>query len=230
MTTAKRKIARSRSQKERWRLEKLHAFEREAWNSGYPLVAGVDEVGRGPLAGPVVAACVVLGQPLRLRGLNDSKKVSPPERKRLAEEIKRACVCWTIGEASVAEIDTINIYQATLLAMQRAIEALPQQPDYMLVDALRLPFWTKPQQSLIKGDSRAASIAAASIIAKVYRDNLMQELHQLQPQYGFDSNKGYGSAAHLCALKEHGPSSEHRKTFGIVKTFFEPQQTLPGLK
>ncbi len=204
--------------KERTRLDRLFVYEQEVWQQGYTHIAGIDEVGRGPLAGPVVAAAVVLPGKLLLPGLNDSKLVPELKRNELAREIRQQAVVWSIGVASVEEIDQLNILGATRLAMVRAVEGLGTTPDYLLIDAVKLTNLTIPQQGIIDGDALSASIAAASILAKVYRDNLMQNLHQEYPQYNFASNKGYLTAEHAQALQLYGPCSQHRTSFAPVKT------------
>ncbi len=179
--------------------------------------AGVDEVGRGPLAGPVVAAAVILDERVVIRGLNDSKKLDAAERERLDGEIRRKAVCWAIGEASVAEIDTINILRAALLAMRRAVEALQCPPGLVLVDGNQRFESIVPQKTVIGGDARVRAIAAASIIAKVHRDRLLGHLHEAHPHYGFAAHKGYSTPEHLAALREHGPCAEHRRSFAPVR-------------
>ncbi len=181
------------------------------------LSCGVDEAGRGPLAGPVYAAAVILDKQHRIRGLDDSKKLSPAQRERLAVLIKSRSLAWAIASASVEEIDQINILQASLLAMKRAIEALQVQPHEVLVDGKHCPKVSHPSRAIVGGDSKVASISAASILAKTARDALMRELHIAHPVYGFDQHKGYGTALHLQALREHGVSVVHRKTFAPVR-------------
>ena len=188
-------------------------FEVEARRRGFRVIAGLDEAGRGPLAGPVVAAAVVLPRGCRLSGLNDSKQVSPSDRVRLFDDIHAHALAVGIGEASETEIDSINILQATRLAMNRALQALHSQPDCLLLDALALPSISIPQRPIIKGDRLSVSIAAASIIAKVYRDRRMDEYHQLFPQYEFHEHKGYGTTRHLSLLQQFGPCRIHRKSF-----------------
>lgn len=216
MTQAQRK-ARSAYGRERRRLLRLHRYEDIARESGHSLIGGIDEVGRGPLAGPVVAACVVASGPLMLRGLNDSKQVRTQLRIELAEQIKGACEGWAIGIASVAEIDRLNIYWASILAMERAIANLPCKPDYLLTDAVRIKSYGAPQEPVIKGDAKCATIAAASIVAKVYRDGLLVELDRIEPRYGFAEHKGYATPQHLAALKAFGPSLYHRSGFWRVR-------------
>lgn len=180
------------------------------------LVCGIDEAGRGPLAGPVVAAAVILDPARPIAGLNDSKKL--PERKRelLAVLIREQAVAWAVAEASVEEIDRLNILQATLLAMQRAVAGLAVRPDSALVDGNRCPKLDMPAEAVIKGDGKIASIAAASILAKTVRDAGMLALHARYPQYGFANHMGYPTAAHCAALETHGASPVHRRSFGPV--------------
>ncbi|MEO0436300.1 MAG: ribonuclease HII [Pseudomonadota bacterium] len=181
------------------------------------LVVGVDEVGRGPLAGDVVAAAVALDPNQPIAGLADSKTLSEEQRESRAAEIETRSRLWALGRASPEEIDEINILQASLLAMARAVAALPHQPDFVLVDGRHLPKWPYPSCAVIKGDARVDAIAAASIIAKVSRDTSMYRMHERWPEYGFDSHKGYPTARHLAALQEHGPCAIHRQSFGPVK-------------
>ena len=180
------------------------------------LIAGVDEAGRGPLAGPVVAAAVILDDLNPIAGLADSKKLTALKRERLFDEIRAKALCCSIAEATVEEIDELNILQATLLAMRRAVEGLRLKPTKVLVDGNRLPVLDVLAEAIVKGDSKIQAISAASILAKVHRDRWCQELHAQYPQYGFDGHKGYGTAAHLQALKEHGATPWHRKSFAPV--------------
>jgi ribonuclease HII len=182
------------------------------------LMAGVDEVGRGPLAGPVVAAAVILDARRTIRGLNDSKLLAADERERLDVEIRRKAVCWSIAAASVEEIDTINILRAALLAMRRAVEGLALQPQIVLVDGNQRPELTMAVRTVIGGDAKVRAISAASIIAKVYRDRLCMQLHDEHPQYGFDSHKGYPTPDHLAALRDHGACAHHRRSFAPVRS------------
>ena len=192
------------------------SFERSAHRSGYTCIAGLDEAGRGPLAGPVVAAAVVLPENLLMPGLTDSKQVEAQDRNRLFEMIRAQAVCYGIGIVDERTIDDVNILQATILAMKQALQTLDPQPDYLLLDALTLPGVPLPQKPLIKGDCRSHSIAAASILAKVTRDRIMLELHEQYPQYNFQKHKGYGTKEHLRLIREHGPCDAHRKTFNPV--------------
>ena len=181
------------------------------------LICGVDEAGRGPLAGPVVAAAVILDDLHRIKGLADSKTISARKRERLYDEIRARALCVAVGEASVQEIDTLNILQATLLAMRRAVEGLRLMPRYVLVDGNRLPLLTMQCAAVVKGDAKVAAISAASIVAKVERDRLCAVMHVQHPQYGFDVHKGYPTAKHLAALREHGACSVHRRSFAPVR-------------
>jgi ribonuclease HII len=180
-------------------------------------IAGVDEVGRGPLAGDVVTAAVILDPARPIVGLRDSKKLNEKRREELAVLIRERALCWSVARASVAEIDQINILQASLLAMRRAIEALDPQPEFVLVDGNRLPKWSYASQAVIKGDDRVAAIAAASILAKVQRDSELVSLEKQYPGYGFARHKGYPTAAHLQALRELGVTPAHRRSFAPVK-------------
>jgi ribonuclease HII len=180
------------------------------------LIAGVDEAGRGPLAGPVVAAAVILDDLNPIKGLADSKKLSAIKRERLFDEIRAKALCCCIAEASVEEIDQLNILQATLLAMRRAVMGLRLKPNKVLVDGNRLPVLDVLAEAIVKGDSKVQAISAASILAKVYRDRMCHDLHQQYPLYGFDKHKGYGTEIHLQALREHGATPWHRKTFAPV--------------
>jgi len=192
------------------------AFERNARSAGYARIAGLDEAGRGPLAGPVVAAAVVLHPDLFIPGVTDSKQVAEPERERLYDEIRGQALCFGIGIVDELTIDEVNIYQATIIAMERALQSLSLQPDYLLLDAMTLSRIFIPQKSLIKGDCRSHSIAAASILAKVTRDRLMRDLHKKFPQYNFEKHKGYGTKEHLALIQKYGPCDAHRKSFNPV--------------
>ena len=200
------------------RLHTLLRFEIELWGEGFGLVAGVDEAGMAPLAGPVVAGAVILPQNYKLRGLNDSKKILDPDRRdELAVQIKQDAVCWAAGFAEVEEIDKLNIYHAGLLAMQRAVQGLRSQPDFILVDARRIPNCAAPQRGIIRGDTLSASIAAASIIAKTTRDRHMLQLDSMYAGYGFASHKGYPTPEHCRALKALGALPIHRRSFARVR-------------
>ena len=190
---------------------------------GVGLMAGVDEAGRGPLAGPVVAAAVILDELNPIKGLNDSKALTARARERLFDEIRGKALCCSIGQASVEEIDRLNILQATLLAMRRAVDGLRLKPHMVLVDGNRLPSLHVPAQAIVKGDAKVKAISAASIIAKVHRDRLCLALHEQHPQYGFDGHKGYPTALHLAALQAHGACPQHRRSFGPVRKLLERQ-------
>jgi ribonuclease HII len=201
----------------------LH-FEKSARRSGFRFIAGLDEAGRGPLAGPVVAAAVILPEGLLIQGLTDSKQVPEPERERLFDIIREQAVSYGIGVVDERTIDDVNILQASLLAMEQALAAMKQPPDYLLLDAVSLPRVRLPQKPLIKGDCRSASIAAASILAKVTRDRLMLDLHARFPRYNFHKHKGYCTKEHLSLLREHGPCEAHRKSFAPVAEML-PERT-----
>jgi ribonuclease HII len=209
---------RRKSRAEAERLRKLLRFETELWEQGFNLIAGVDEAGCAPLAGPVVASAVILPKNYRLLGLNDSKKIlDAAKRDEMAAQIKKDAVCWAVGRAEVAEIDEINIYHAGLLAMRRAVEGLESVPDYVLVDARKIPQCPAPQRGIIHGDMLSASIAAASIIAKTTRDAHMAEMDRLYPGYSFASHKGYGTPAHYQALNTLGVLPIHRRSFAPIR-------------
>jgi len=182
------------------------------------VVCGVDEAGRGPLAGPVFAAAVILGDPPPVEGLADSKKLTARRRDRLAEAIREHAVCWAVASASVQEIDRINILQASLLAMRRAVMALRLQPASILVDGLHVPAVAMPARAIVRGDALVPAISAASILAKTARDAQMLQLHAAYPDYGFDRHKGYGTALHMAALRRLGPTPEHRQSFSPVRS------------
>ena len=189
--------------------------------SGQGLMAGVDEAGRGPLAGPVVAAAVILDDLAPIRGLADSKAISPAKRERLFDEIRAKALACCIAQASVEEIDRLNILQATLLAMQRAVAGLRLLPKQVLVDGNRLPLLAMPAEAIVKGDAKVPAISAASILAKVHRDRLCLGLHQAWPAYGFDRHKGYPTADHLAALRAHGACPAHRRSYAPVRAVLE---------
>ncbi len=200
-------------------------YEKLAWSSGAKLVAGVDEVGRGSLFGPVVAAAVVLDPCYRIRGLRDSKLLEAERREILAARIREHAVVWAVAAVDAARIDQINIYHASRLAMREAVAQLNPAADYLLVDAMRLD-WELPQQPIIHGDALSASIAAASILAKVHRDQMIRQWDPVFPLYGLRSNKGYSTPKHLAALREHGPSALHRQSFAPVWNAPVPQEVL----
>jgi ribonuclease HII len=198
-------------------------FEKLLWAKGIPLVAGIDEAGRGPLAGPVVAAAVIIPAGFICRGINDSKQLTPLVREQFFERLTKpgTLVCHGVGVAEPSEIDRINILRATYEAMQRAILNLSVPPEHLLVDGLPVPLFQIPQTAIIDGDTKSISIAAASIIAKVSRDRMMQKWHIEFPQYGFDENKGYGTPAHIENLQIHGPCPIHRRSFApVTQTYF----------
>ena len=205
------KISEEKLALERVRLEGMREFENKYSDLTY--IAGIDEAGRGPLAGPVVAAAVILPKDIFLPFLNDSKKVTEKRRDVLFDEIKQNAIAYGIGIASNTLIDEINILQATYEAMREAINALEKTPDILLVDAVHIPDINIKQVGIVKGDAKSVNIAAASILAKVTRDRLMAEYDKIYPEYGFASNKGYGTATHIAALKEIGPCAIHRKSF-----------------
>jgi ribonuclease HII len=187
------------------------------------LVAGVDEAGRGPLAGPVVAAAVILDVRSPIRGLADSKQLSPRRREQLFDEIRAKALCCSVAQASVEEIDRLNILQATMLAMQRAVQGLRLKPNKVLVDGNRLPPLEVLAEAVVSGDALVPAISAASILAKVTRDRLLDELHALHPGYGFDRHKGYGTAQHMLALQTLGPLAVHRRSFAPVARALQRQ-------
>ena len=190
---------------------------RDTGQGTHLLVCGVDEAGRGPLAGPLSAAAVILDAARPIAGLNDSKKLSERQREKLAPVIRESAIAWAVEYASVEEIDSLNILQATLLAMKRAVLALSVQPQLVLVDGLYCPETGIPGEAIVKGDGKVAAIAAASILAKTSRDALMLQLHDRYPHYGFAIHKGYPTAAHLAALREHGVCAAHRRSFRPVR-------------
>lgn len=196
-------------------------FERTAYGNGFTCVAGIDEAGRGPLAGPVTAAAVVLPVGLSITGVDDSKKLTPDKREKLFEIIMTQAISVGVGIISPAEIDRINILQATRCAMLSAVQQLSPPPDYLLIDGISTINSSIPQKTIKKGDSLSLSIAAASIIAKVTRDRIMVEMESKYPGYGFSGHKGYGSAAHMDAIRRLGPSPIHRLTFGGVKEYVD---------
>lgn len=220
-TKSKKKAKRTRKPTAA-RLKKLLATEMGFWSSGVLHVAGIDEVGRGPLAGPVVAAAVILPEGCWIDGVDDSKKLTHEKRLALYDRIVASCVCWGVGAASPGEIDRINIRRATALAMERAIRRLSCPPGHLLVDGLPVPeLGHERQTAIVDGDAKVHSIAAASILAKVTRDRLMERLAARHPAYGWERNKGYGTPEHLAALDAHGPTRHHRQSFQPVQYSFD---------
>jgi ribonuclease HII len=209
------------------RLRCTMKFEKLAWQMGARMIAGVDEVGRGSLFGPVVAAAVILNPDYRIRGLRDSKLLLAERREVLAGRIREHCIAWAIAAVDAARIDQINIYQASRVAMREAVMCLEPGPDHLLIDALRLDC-ELPQRAIIHGDALSASIAAASILAKVERDRMVREWDPVFPLYGLASNKGYSTPHHLAALRQHGPSPLHRQSFAPVWNNPVPQEVLAG--
>jgi ribonuclease HII len=205
----------------------LKCFENEAHARGYRRVAGVDEAGRGPLAGPVVASAVILGDRIRLDGINDSKQLTAPRRLAAYQRICREALAVGIGVIDAAIIDRINILQSALLAMEVAVAHLDPQADFLLIDGNRPTALSLPQRTIVKGDARSASIAAASIVAKVTRDCLMEGYHAQYPAYGFDRHKGYPTRAHRAAVRKHGCCPIHRITFKGAKEYALPPQASP---
>jgi ribonuclease HII len=217
MATAKRVRRRAA------RMGVLLRVERALWRAGFGRIAGVDEVGVGPLAGPVVAAAVILPSDARLREIDDSKKLNGNLREEVAQAIRACALAVGVGIVEVEDIDRLNIYRASLEAMRRAVTALPVLPDHIVVDARSIPGIDIPQMALVKGDSRCYSVAAASIVAKVTRDRMMREIAAAYPQYGFDEHMGYATAQHLDAIRRYGPSRIHRRSFAPVR-----ELRLPG--
>lgn len=214
----------TRERRQAARMGILLRTERVLWATGITRIAGVDEVGVGPLAGPVVAAAVIVPPSMRVRGVDDSKTLRPALREELAERIRAEATAVSLGVVEVDEIDRINIHQATLEAMRRAVEGLAVAPEHVIVDARTIPGITLPQTAIVKGDSRSYAVAAASIVAKVARDRMMRVLHDSHPEYGFAEHAGYGTPAHLAALAQHGPCPAHRRSFAPVR-----QMRLPGI-
>lgn len=203
-----------RQEKLKERLDVMLTHERRLWESGRSYIAGVDEVGRGPLAGPVVAAAVILPRDFDVLGIDDSKKLSPKKREELFEVIKEKALAWSVGWVGPERIDEINILEATKEAMTQAVQGLSLQPDHVLIDGnFTVRALALPQTAIVKGDANSTSIAAASILAKVTRDRYMEEMDAVYPGYAFASNKGYGTKAHYDGLKAQGPTPIHRKTF-----------------
>ncbi|MDU7966569.1 MAG: ribonuclease HII [Paeniclostridium sordellii] len=206
-----KKLDKIRAENER--LEMINIFENEGYEKGFTYIGGIDEAGRGPLAGPVVAAVVVFKPGTKIEGINDSKKLSEAKRDELFEIIKEEALDYGIGIVQKDEIDEYNILNATYMAMKKAVNCLKQKPDYLLVDAAHIPDVDIEQKSIIKGDLKSISIAAASILAKVTRDSIMYEYDKMYPEYGFASHKGYGTDQHYKAIREHGITSIHRRSF-----------------
>ena len=206
---------------DRERVKKLYEFENEVYDAGYNLVAGVDEAGRGSLVGPVLVAAVILPKNIYLPKLNDSKKISAKIREELFDEIKKVAIDFSVVEVSAEEVDELNIYQATLKGMEDAIKNLSVQPEFVLTDAMKLNLGEEIKtRSIIHGDALSASIAAASILAKVTRDRMADEWSKIYPAYGFEHNRGYGTKSHFAAIEEFGFCPLHRKTFNPVKKMF----------
>ncbi|MDE6945998.1 MAG: ribonuclease HII [Anaeroplasmataceae bacterium] len=205
---------------------KLYEFEEGLYDKGYHYICGVDEAGRGPLAGPVVVAACILPPFLRIEGINDSKKLTAKKRSDLYKIIVKSALAYSVVFINENEIDELNIYQATKKGMLLAIEGLKTTPDYALIDAMPLSELKLPHDSIIHGDARCASVAAASIIAKVTRDEYMEKMDVKYPNYGFRKHKGYGTKAHLEALEKYGPCEIHRKTYAPVSKYFSKQMTL----
>lgn len=203
-------------------MEDLYQYEKELWNKNITYIGGVDEVGRGPLNGPVVTACCVLPKDFKLDGLTDSKKLTEKKREEYFEYIKEHAICYAIGECSPEEIDKYNIYEATKIAMKRAIDKIRKQIplEHVLIDAMPLEL-DIPTTSIIKGDAKSISIAAASVLAKVTRDRMMYELDQKYPMYGYKNHKGYPTKKHIEAIREYGLIEGYRKTYGPVKELLE---------
>ena len=204
----------------------LYKYEEELYDNDYKLICGIDEAGRGPLAGPVVVAACILPPFLRIKGINDSKKLSEKKREELYKIIIKEALTYKIVFVSENDVDTLNIYQATKKGMLEAINSLDIKPDYCLIDAMPLSELEMPHQSVIHGDARCASIAAASILAKVTRDHYMEKMDVKYPNYGFKKHKGYGTKLHLDALEKYGPCPIHRKTYSPVTKYFSKQLSL----
>ena len=206
---------------DRLRVNELYKFEDDARSQGYKLIAGVDEAGRGSLVGPLLVAAVILPPDIYLPRLNDSKKISAKIREKLCDEIKSVALAWSCEEVSVEEIDTFNVYQATLQGMIRAVKKLSPAPDFVLTDAMKVDFENVDTAAIIHGDRLSASIASASIIAKVTRDKLADGWSKIYPVYGFEKNRGYGTKFHIDAIKNFGYSNIHRKSFNPVKSMLK---------
>lgn len=211
------KHARMRAEQRRRGMQDLLQLERTLWEQGLQLVAGCDEAGVGPLAGPVVAAVVIIPRQTQLEGVDDSKKLTPLQRERLARRLEEHALGVGVGVVEAEEVDRLNVLRASLEAMRRAVTSLPLQPEHLLVDARTVPGIDIPQTPIVDGDAKSYAIAAASIVAKVERDRIMQEWHHHYPEYGFDRNKGYGTPEHLRALARYGPCPLHRRSFAPVR-------------
>ncbi len=218
--------AKTGSPRERSRQEALRRYARELRRRGFTRIAGADEAGAGPLAGPLVAAAVILPEGVRLPGVDDSKKLSAAARARWAEAIRERSVAHAVVEVGVRELERIGPYQAALAGMRRAVLALDPAPDYLLVDARHLPELELPQESFVRGDGKHLAIAAASVLAKEHRDALMRDYALEYPEYGFERHKGYGTAAHLDALERMGPTPIHRRSYAPVRRVLERQERL----
>lgn len=216
-----------REQADRERVAALYEYEQQFWNKGCEFVAGVDEAGRGPLAGPVSVAAVILPHNLYLPKINDSKKISAKVREELYDEIMAKAIAVKAVFVDAKTIDRVNIYQATINGMYESIFGLAQEPQAVLIDAVKLENLDMPSLSIIKGDAKSASIAAASIIAKVNRDRLMDQYDKEYPEYGFAHHKGYGTAEHIAALRQHGPCPIHRQSFEPIRSMVEAQEYVP---
>ncbi|MFV0559724.1 MAG: ribonuclease HII [Enterococcus sp.] len=216
LKSLKTRIEKGQKLKEKY--QEMLTFERAGYHEGHRLIAGIDEVGRGPLAGPVVAAAVILPEECEILGLNDSKQLSAKKREELCKQIEDQAIAIGLGVIDEQTIDAINIYQSSKEAMKLAVADLEVTPTYLLIDAMELDLSIQ-QESLIKGDARSVSIAAASIVAKVFRDNLMKEYGEKYPGYGFENNAGYGTKEHLDGLQRFGITPIHRKTFAPVKNY-----------
>ena len=223
---ARRRMRAEATRQEKRRVQALWWFEERLWGKGYQVLAGMDEAGRGPLAGPVVAAAVILPRGLFLRGINDTKQLTAEQREQLHQELQRMALGIGIGVVDVAAIDRLNILRATWLAMEQALAALPLTPDYVLLDGHRMPTCPYRQQALIAGDCRSISIAAASIVAKVTRDRMMADLDRIYPQWGFAQHKGYSTPEHLASIQQYGVSEIHRRSFAPVYESFQPHLPL----
>lgn len=214
---------------EKTRLYELQSYERELRLEGYKQIAGIDEAGRGPLAGPVVAAACIIPEWVLIPGIDDSKKLTPKQRKSVFDNLTcHSEVFYGVGIVSHEEIDRLNILQASILAMHHAILTLKQKPDYLLVDGLGFPGFHIPNKKIIQGDSKSYAIGAASIIAKETRDKIMDEYHEKWPEYGFNTHKGYGTEKHRTAIEKYGPCPIHRMTFEPLKSFWSAK-ALPSL-